>query len=175
MARDYTRAWKHLLCKAKRETEMTRESSKERTGWRDAKLSERHREYGFDLPCADIDFIFLEYDAMLPVAVMEYKRFTGRDAFTITAADIAMSRLRDNNGDPLRYFRVIYWDDPFAFKVTRLRDLSNGNKGNSIRDNDWIDMTELKYVEFLYWLRERTMPPGKASLLAAEMPPSKAV
>ena len=31
----------------------------ERTGWRDEKLSQRHRMWGWDCPAVDIDFLLL--------------------------------------------------------------------------------------------------------------------
>lgn len=45
----------------------------ERTGWRDAKLSDRHRRWGWNCPAVDLDFLFLEYDKGKAVAIVEYK------------------------------------------------------------------------------------------------------
>lgn len=39
----------------------------ERTGWRDERLSRRHREWGFDCPMVDCDFIAVEFDHKEPV------------------------------------------------------------------------------------------------------------
>jgi len=45
----------------------------ERSGWRDLALSQRHRTWGWDCPCLDIDFLFLEYDRGQATAIVEYK------------------------------------------------------------------------------------------------------
>ena len=45
----------------------------ERTGWRDQALSDRHREWGFNCPSVDLDFLMVEYNIGLPVALVEYK------------------------------------------------------------------------------------------------------
>lgn len=45
----------------------------ERTNWRDAAISARHRLYGFDCPATDIDFLLVEYNAGRPAALVEYK------------------------------------------------------------------------------------------------------
>ena len=48
-------------------------SAGERSGWRDADMSRRHRRYGFDCPGVDLDFVVVEYHLALPVAIMDYK------------------------------------------------------------------------------------------------------
>jgi len=49
----------------------------ERTQWRDQKLSERHRAWGFNCPAIDIDFLMVEFHTGKPVAIIDYKRYTG--------------------------------------------------------------------------------------------------
>jgi hypothetical protein len=49
-----------------------RDVAKERSGWRDLELSQRHRAWGFDVPAVDIDY-FLAYDNGKAVALIEYK------------------------------------------------------------------------------------------------------
>lgn len=49
------------------------EVRKERTGWRDQGLSERHRKWGYDCPLIDLDFVMLEYDRGRATALVEYK------------------------------------------------------------------------------------------------------
>ena len=48
----------------------------ERTNWRDEALSQRHRQWGWNCPGLDLDFVFLEYDKGRAVAVVEYKTKT---------------------------------------------------------------------------------------------------
>jgi hypothetical protein len=45
----------------------------ERSGWRDQGLSERHRQWGWDCPALDLDFLLCEYDRCLASALVEYK------------------------------------------------------------------------------------------------------
>lgn len=42
-------------------------------GKRCAKISPRHRDYGHNLPCDDIDHLIIEYDHALPVGLVEHK------------------------------------------------------------------------------------------------------
>lgn len=46
---------------------------KERTGWRDEKMSLRHRFWGFNCPAVDLDFVLAEFHLGKPVAIIEYK------------------------------------------------------------------------------------------------------
>jgi len=48
-------------------------SKNEITGWRDEKISRRHRDWENDLPAIDLDFILIEYDKGEPKALIEYK------------------------------------------------------------------------------------------------------
>lgn len=43
----------------------------EKWGMRDQDLSERHRLYGYNLPCVDLDFPLLEFHHEKPVALIE--------------------------------------------------------------------------------------------------------
>lgn len=45
----------------------------EKYGYRDLRLSGRHRLYGADCPMVDIDFICCEYFSKIPKAIIEYK------------------------------------------------------------------------------------------------------
>ena len=45
----------------------------ENTFWRDGALSLRHKKWGYDLPALDMDFLMIEYDHGIPVALIEYK------------------------------------------------------------------------------------------------------
>ena len=52
---------------------MTKDVAPERTGWRDEKISLRHRMWGFDCPAVDVDFVMVEFDRARVVAIVEYK------------------------------------------------------------------------------------------------------
>jgi hypothetical protein len=45
----------------------------EQLGWRDERISARHRTWGCDCPAADIDFLVLEYDGGVASDLVEYK------------------------------------------------------------------------------------------------------
>ena len=52
-------------------------TTKERTGWRDERISQRHRLWGVECQAIDLDFLLVEYrseyDDIRPVAIIEYK------------------------------------------------------------------------------------------------------
>ena len=60
-------------------------SSKERTGWRDQALSERHRAWGWDCPALDMDFVMIEYDNGKATALVEYKHEQAAPQYPTTA------------------------------------------------------------------------------------------
>lgn len=45
----------------------------EKLGYRDLDLNDRHRLWGWNCPAVDIDLLFIEYNAGIPVALVEYK------------------------------------------------------------------------------------------------------
>lgn len=47
--------------------------SQERSGFRDEWISQWHRRLGYDFPAADVDFLLVEYDRRVPVALVDYK------------------------------------------------------------------------------------------------------
>jgi len=61
-----------------------REVRPERTGWRDLELSKRHRQWGWDCPGIDLDFLFLEYDRGKAVAIVEYSTHVPRNNLRLT-------------------------------------------------------------------------------------------
>jgi hypothetical protein len=123
---------------------------KERTEWRDLELSKRHREWGFHCPAVDIDFLMVEYYYGKPVAIIDYKRFTGSKNNTHPKSYEAISILADNSHIP--FFVVYYYDNPWSFRLEPINNIAkkifeeNKKKLNKC-------LTEREYVEFLYWLR----------------------
>ena len=126
------------------------EVAKERSGWRDARLSARHRQWGFHVPAADIDFLLAEYDAGEPRALVEYKHERAALVSAKSANLHVLSRLADRAALPA--FVVRYGDDLSWFRVRALNE----------RARDMLpetqDMTEDEYVEFLYLVRGRIPP-----------------
>lgn len=126
----------------------------ERTGWRDLGLSQRHRQWGFDCPCVDIDFLALEYDNSKAVALIEYKHerapFPPDDASVRALVDLA-----ERAGIPC--FFVHYSDDYSWFDILPRNALAS----------EWVasrrTMDEARWVETLYLMRRRILP---AAILA---------
>jgi len=127
------------------------EVAKERTGWRDLGLSERHRMWGWNCPAVDLDFLFLEYDQGKASAIVEYKHEQAKwpaDARHPTYQ--AMVDLGDRAGVPV--FAVRYKADFSRYRVVPL----NG------RARDWLPetntMLECRWVSLLYKIRGRDFP-----------------
>ena len=132
------------------------EVARERTGWRDEKISLRHRDWGLACQATDLDFLLLEYTTHhgRPVlaALIEYKMRnnlippnlnTGQYSALIRFCDI----------DNLPFFVVIYREDCSEFSVIPCN-------GSAIY---WLQkecrMSEFEYVTFLYHLRgEKNIP-----------------
>jgi hypothetical protein len=129
----------------------------ERTGWRDEALSERHRRWGFNCPCVDIDFLMIEYDSAIPVALIEYKHEAAETQYSSHASYRAMCHLGTAAGIPV--LAVRYAADLSWFRVTPL------NAAAKELFKEVKVYSEEEYVAMLYHLRGRDMPPG---LLDAE-------
>lgn len=122
----------------------------ERSGWRDLALSQRHRRWGWDCPAVDLDFLFLEYDRGLPVAIIEYKHERAPLQWPQHPTYLAIRELGTRAQVPV--FGVRYADDFSWWRVSPLNALAK----------EWIEtqaeMTERAYVAFLYQIRGRQVP-----------------
>ena len=123
----------------------------ERTGWRDESLSRRHRLYGWDCPCLDIDCLFLEYDHGKPIAIIEYKNERAAEVNLNHPSINAIRSLANASHIPaliVRYSTGFTW-----FTITEI------NKCSAITaPKDKI--SELDYVTFMYLLRGKKIPMG---------------
>lgn len=122
----------------------------ERSGWRDEKISKRHRMWGHDCPIVDIDFLVVEYDKCYPAALVEYKHekaalFTKNDPNYKTLINLG-------NMAGLPTFSVRYSEDFKQWTVTPL------NKSAWRHLAKQVALTEKQYVTFLYKLRDRELP-----------------
>lgn len=127
-------------------------SSFERTGFRDETMSRRHRLYGRDVPCTDIDMIHTEYDNAVPKALIEYK---GEHAGPVLPTDPnirCITNLANMAGLPV--FGVRYAQNLSWLRVAPLNDAAKA----FVPEVSLI--TEPQYVELLYKLRGRKMPEG---------------
>ncbi len=124
----------------------------ERTGWRDLRLSERHRRWGWDCPAVDLDFLFLEYDRGKAVALVEYKHERAAPQYASHPTYQAMIDLGNRASVPV--FAARYSDDFSLWKITPL------NPTAYLYLSSRVDMTEREWVEFLYHIRGYEMPAG---------------
>jgi len=122
----------------------------ERTQWRDQKLSERHRKWGFNCPAIDIDFLMIEFHVGEPIAIVDYKRYTGSIKNLNQKSINAISTLANNSNIP--FFVVFYWDDIWAFQITAINNIAKNILQQHKIDKNKI-LTEQQYVSFLYKLR----------------------
>jgi hypothetical protein len=126
------------------------EVRRERTGWRDEELSRRHREWGWDCPMVDIDFLALEYDDGKAVAIVEYKHEGAMPQDYMNKSYQALKDLANKAQLPL--FAVWYSRDFTSWKVDVLNKYAK-----AVAPSKAI-LTEKEYVEFLYSLRMRVLP-----------------
>lgn len=96
---------------------------KERTGWRDSALSERHGTWGFNCPAVDLDFVMMEFNHGKPCALVEYKHKNARLPDPRHATYRALVALADGYKDgPLPCFVAIYDPDHWSFRVVPLNE-----------------------------------------------------
>jgi len=123
---------------------------KERSGWRDLALSERHRMWGWDCPAVDLDFLFLEYDKGQPVAIVEYKHENAAPQFASHPTYQAIINLGTRAGVPV--FAARYKQDFSKWIIVPLNGIARDKLPK--RKN----MTERQWITFLYELRGYTPP-----------------
>jgi len=122
----------------------------ERTGFRDQRISERHRKWGWDCPAIDIDWLVIEYDTGEPVALVEYKHQDAMPQYRTHPTYKALIRLGDRVNIPV--FSVRYADD---FKWWKITPLNRVAKSFILVP---VTTDEYGYVAFLYRLRGREIP-----------------
>lgn len=128
----------------------------ERTGWRDQEISGRHRQWGFNCPAVDLDFLVVEYNLGLPVALIEYKHKQARMPDPQHATYRALMHLADNYADgPLPFMLVFYDPSVWSFRVYPLNHVSRVFYGQASEfDGTCIHLTERRYVKSLYHMRK---------------------
>lgn len=135
----------------------------ERSGWRDERISARHRMWGSWATAVDIDFVLIESTiAAEPKALIEYKSFHATSA---THFQVRLLRnLADAAGIPA--FLALYWPDIWAFRVIPQNGLARRFLPHERQ------MTERQYVELLREIRgiDDALPDS----LNNELPPKQA-
>ena len=138
------------------EHSQTRTVKAERTGWRDLRLSERHRRWGWDCPAVDLDFLFLEYDKGKAVALVEYKHELALVQHSTHPTYQAMIDLGNRASIPV--FGVRYADDFTWWRVTPLNSWAKTFCEEVGLSQSATTMTEEEWVAFLYHIRGYELP-----------------
>lgn len=122
----------------------------ERTGWRDDRISLRHRAWGFNDPVVDVDFLLLEYDRGKACALVEYKHELAMPLRRCHPSVSALADLATRATVPA--FIVRYADDFTWFQVNPLNEKARSILPEAAR------MDEKDWVRLLYRLRGRELP-----------------
>lgn len=142
-------------------------TAQERTGWRDRELSLRHRDWGFNCPAADLDFLMVEYNLGVPVALVEYKHHQAKTPelrHPTYRAIYELAKLAD-----LPFLIAFYWPNEWAFRVDPVNDKARGTYG------DGMMLTERRFVKSLYYLRGLKVQEQVLANLRDELPRQEAL
>ena len=138
----------------------------ERTGWRDEKVSNRHREYGFNCPAVDIDFVLLEFNHGRACALMELKAITANRANLNLSKNYSLRALSDlGSRAMIPAFLSVYCFNTWGYWVKPIND-----EARKYIDG-WTDFTELEYVQLLYEIRGELLPEDIKVKLSRKKPP----
>src|SRR5271157_3892401 len=139
------------------------EVRRERTGWRDAELSLRHRDWGYNCPAVDLDFLVVEYNFAKPVALIEYKHIGIHRLINVQHPTMrALLALAELANLP---FALAYYDkNPFVFMVDPL------NSKSQEWFTKWELLSEYDYVAKLYKMRGNIMALELSKILSTEIP-----
>lgn len=146
----------------------------ERSGWRDQRISERHRHWGFDCPAVDLDFLVAEYNHGLPVALIEYKHHGGIAPTVAHPTYRALRALADgyhrlSEGqyvhDPLPFLWAYYWPEVWAIRAFPVNDVARAQFGVGEA------LSEFEFVRRLYRMRRLTLNRKLAGALNTQPPP----
>lgn len=127
-----------------------REVKKERTGWRDEALSQRHRCWGWDCPAVDLDFLFLEYDRGKATAIVEYKNEHARPQYASHPTYQAMIDVGNRAKLPVLACR--YADDFSWWRIVPLNQEARKYVPHR------VTITEQDWVRLLYKMRGYDVP-----------------
>ena len=141
----------------------------ERTGWRDAEISSRHRVWGFNCPAVDLDFLVVEYNIGKPVGLIEYKHFRARAPVLDHATYRALGALADGYGaGPLPLMVAFYWPDIWAFRVLPV----NAAAKSAFAHNEIL--SERDFVARLYRMRRLVLTRELNDRLCTTLPTLRA-
>jgi hypothetical protein len=126
----------------------------ERTGWRCEKISSRHRQWGYNCPAVDLDFMVAEYNYGKPVALIEYKdKHAQPPDFTHPTYKALVALADGYAGGPIPCLIAIYCPDLWWFRVIGLNEAAKSYYQHVVDSY----LTEKRFVRSLYLLRKNTL------------------
>jgi hypothetical protein len=117
----------------------------ERNGWRDEAISRLHRQFGFDYPAVDIDFLLCEYDEGIPVAIIEHKCIGWKEQKKWHPSFSAVRSIADTARIP--FWLCEYAADLSFFQLSRMNSIALSMCPKELR------LTQDGYRKFLERLR----------------------
>lgn len=126
----------------------------ERSGWRDQRLSERHRQWGWNCPAVDLDFVMAEYNHGKPVALVEYKLKGAKLGNMSHPTYLTLIELADgykNVGIPCLI--AVYDPTNWTFVITPLNALAKEYYANYAGH----EISEQRFVRSIYLLRKKVL------------------
>lgn len=141
-------------------------SAHESTGWRDQRISRRHRMYGLNVPAVDVDFALVEYDMAEPKLIVDYKLGLSKPV-QLDASLRALGRLYSERGHQLPAYVVRYDVDPWRFTVSPVNAAAHLQAADLAVDVHPVVLDEATFVErLLYGARGRQL--GRVDRLRLE-------
>lgn len=135
----------------------------ERTGWRCEKISKRHREWGYDCPAVDLDFVVAEYNYGKPVALIEYKEKSAGPQKLTHPTYKALTALANGYVDGALPFLVVFYDtENWCFRVLPINDRAKV----FYRHVEGVWISEQRFVKSLYLLRKNVLTSSDEAAIA---------
>lgn len=135
--------------------------TKERTGWRDERISERHHMWGIGCTTTDFDFLMLEYEFGNPSAIVEYKHENAPLQYPTNVQYQALIKLGNSAKIPVIACR--YADDFSKYKVIPLNEYAK----KFVPDR--VELDEIGWVSLLYRIRGHDVTPEFLASMKVEI------
>lgn len=130
------------------------EVREERTGWRCEQISRRHRQWGYNCPCVDLDFMVAEYNHGKPVALIEYKEKRAAPPSIGHPTYKALVALADGyKHGAIPCAIVFYCSEKWWFEILPLNEAAKVWCG----EKTGIKLSEKRFVTGLYMLRKTVL------------------
>jgi hypothetical protein len=122
----------------------------ENSYWRDAKISQRHRHWGFECPTVDVDWLAVDYTHGRPVALIDWKALGAPEPHLDDTNYRALRMLANGCNIP---FLIVFYDSlNWCFRVIP------ANERALVLYQTIRVMSEVEFVGCLYELRGINVP-----------------